>query len=114
MARRRDRIEWRGKQLSDKAKRASKAAIEETMGLCVPLAKTATPVVTGTAQGSIRSEAAVIQPHRVVGRWGSFQVAYFIWLEIGRRGRPGRHMLTGAADREYPGLAGRIRDRMAA
>lgn len=66
---------------------------------------------TSTALGSIMFEPARVLGERVVGRRGSFDVAYFIFLEIGARGRPGNFMLRRAADQEYPKLAERIKAR---
>ena len=103
------RVNWRGGRIPRRVAVASRRGIDATMAACVPLAKRETPVITGTAQGSIQTRPAVIQRTRVVGRWGSFDVNYFIWLEIGARGRTGHFMLRRAADREYPGLARRIR-----
>ena len=105
------RMDWRGDRFSDRAYNASRTAIDQTTQSCVPLAKAETPVITGTAQGSIRTEDARIfrRQHIVEGRWGSFDVNYFIWLEIGGRGRTGIFMLRRAADREYPRLRDRIR-----
>ena len=56
-------------------------------------------------------EPARVFGERVLGRWGSFNVNYFIFLEIGARGRPGNFMLRRAADQEYPKLPERIKAR---
>lgn len=70
---------------------------------------------TGTAEGSIRMEPAT---RAGSGRWrgafGSFDVDYFLWLEIGARGRPGDHTLQRAADVEFRHLGARLRERLAA
>ena len=106
------RFNWRGRRIPRVIAAASKVGIDQTMAAAVPLAKQETPGITGTAQGSIQFREAVIQGRRVVGRWGSFDVNYFIWLEIGARGRPGLFMLRRAADREYPNLGSRIREAL--
>lgn len=100
---------WRGGEIQKKIQQAARRGIDETLARCVPIAKANTPVRTGTAQGSIKFEPAIVKGNRVVGRWGSFNVRYFIWLEIGARGKPGRHMLRSAAAREYPQLKARIK-----
>ena len=102
-------LEWHGDKIGGKFKVASRKAIDVVTALCVVPAKAATPVITGTAQGSIMARPAEIIGKRVRGFWGSFDVNYFIWLEIGARGRSGIHMLRRAADRFYPTLAGHIR-----
>jgi len=106
------RINWKGKEMEGRVAKASRAGIDVVMALCVPAAKSETPVITGTAQGSIQMRPASIMGRRIVGIWGSFNVNYFIWLEIGARGRAGRGMLRRAADRFYPTLAGVIRQRL--
>ena len=83
------RVNWRGKDVARRVTNASRIGIDITMALCVPDAKRNTPVVTGTAQGSIMFKPAQIRGFRVTGVWGSFDVNYFIWLEIGARGRAG-------------------------
>ena len=106
------RLTWKGKEWSNRVAQASRASIDVVMVLCVPAAKRETPVVTGTAQGSIQMRPARILGRRIVGIWGSFDVNYYIWLEIGARGRPGGFMLRRAADRFYPTLASVIRQRL--
>ena len=106
------KFKWRGKKVEQRIARASMTAINVTMAACVIHAKGNTPVLTGTAQGSIQLRPAVTEGRRIVGRWGSYNVDYFIWLEIGARGRPGHFMLRRAADREYPKLTDRIREAL--
>ena len=108
------RVKWEGDKIPARVAVAARKAIDETLALCIAPAKAETPVVTGTAQGSIQMRLAKIIGNLVTGQWGSFDVNYFIWLEIGARGRTGIHMLRRAADRFYPGLADRIRARFAA
>lgn len=68
---------------------------------------------TGTAEGSIRPEPArKVGPGRYRGRFGSFDVAYFIWLEIGTRFRSGDHTIQRAADAEFPKVGARIKARL--
>lgn len=86
--------------------------------------------ITGTAEGSIRMERAKkISPERFRGLFGSFDVNYFIFLELGHfaasergfqftGGRPesafarmvhGDHTLRRAADAEFPKIGRRLR-----
>ena len=105
---RKAKVRWRGRILSKQSQEAARDGIDETMAAAVPLAKSRTPVVTGTLQGSIRFEPAKIDKNRVYGEWGSFDVNYAMVVEVGRGGRPGRNMLRGAADEEHPKLKQRI------
>lgn len=89
---------------------------------------------TGTAEGSIRFDPATkVGPGRWRGVFGSFDVMYFIFLELGhfvasargfqyRGGHPerafarfikGDHTLRRAADVEFPKIGARLRARMA-
>ncbi len=107
------RFDWRGDNVRRRSERASADGIDTIMAKAVRIAKTLTPRITGTAQGSLRFQPARKEGRRIVGRWGSHDVDYFIWLEIGARGRSGHHMLRQAADRTYPELPDEIRRRMA-
>lgn len=103
---------WKGAQLEAKVAAASKAAVDETMAQAIQVAKPATPVDTGTAQGSIRMQPAVIEGSLTRGRWGSFDVNYFIFLEIGTYKMPAFRPLRIGADAEYWKLAERIKARL--
>ncbi len=100
---------WKGKEVERKYLDASRKGVDVTMASCIAPAKENTPVVTGTAQGSIQFRPSGIFGKFVRGRWGSFAVIYFIWLEIGTRGLPGHFMLRRSADANYPNLAANIR-----
>lgn len=95
---------WKGTARLDDAKEAVRKGIDLTTAAAVAPAKRETPVLTGIAQGSVRMEPAKQEGRRIVGRFGSWNVAYYIWLEIGARGRAGRQMLRRAADAEFPNL----------
>lgn len=100
---------WNGKKIERKYLDASRRGVDLTTARCVAPAKRLTPVITGTAQGSIQSRPSRVERGGIVGVWGSFQVDYFFWLEIGARGRPGHFMLRRAADQIYPSLRSTIR-----
>lgn len=68
---------------------------------------------TGTAEGSIRMDPArKTGPGRWRGRFGSFDVAYFRFLELGTRFIRADHTLRRAADAEFPRLGANLRRRM--
>ncbi len=102
-------VNWNGKQVERRVLVASRRGIDKTLASCIAPAKRETPRITGTAQGSIQFRPAVIKGRGAEGIWGSFQVIYFIWLEIGARGRAGHQMLRRAADQKYGDLAGHIK-----
>ena len=109
--------EFYSKEILDRITKAARQAVDETMAEAIPLAKAKTPVVTGTAQGSIQFRPSVLTRdpatgrERIIGQWGSFDVDYFLFLEAGARGRPGLNMLRSAASIEYPKLPDRLRRR---
>lgn len=103
---------WNGRQISDRMKQAVAAGIDETTAAAVNQAKSdhGWGNVTGTAEGSIQMRPAVTEGSSVVGQWGSFDVDYFIFLEIGTAFMEGDDTLRRAADAEYPNLHDRIRN----
>ena len=105
------RLDWKGDQIKKRLLNAARQGIDETMADCVVEAMKNTPVDTTTLQGSEEFEKAVIRGDVVSGRWGSYDVEYAFYVEVGARGRPGENMLRDAADKEYPKLKKRIAER---
>lgn len=97
---------WRGAEIAAKASGAAKFGIDKTMSESVTYAKQnhEWQNVTGTAEGSIQMRGAEPDGTRMVGRWGSFTVNYFLWLEIGTSKMPARPCLRPSADVNYPSL----------
>lgn len=86
---------------------AAKAGIDQTMAEAVQSAKSNHPGWqnrTGTAEGSIQMRPAEVSGNVVRGTWGSFDVKYFIHLEMIDS------TLRRAADNAYPKLQQRIRE----
>lgn len=105
-------LKWRGAEVAARAEAAAKLAIDKTMARCVDEAKTDHPWEnrTGTLEGSLRIvDAAAEDGARVVGRWGSADVNYAIYLETGTVHMEPKPYLRPAADRQYPYLRLRIR-----
>ena len=100
------RLKWNGDEIISKFQKAQVAGIAEVATLAVGDAAADTPVKTGLAQGSVRAETPKVEDTRVSTVWGSFDVEYYIWLEL--RG----NMLRNAADAHYPGLAAAIRKHL--
>ena len=125
-------INWNGVEISLDLERAIKQAMDETMAEAVTDAKEHVPVRTGVLQGSIRLTPATSVGNHIEGEWGSYGVNYALAVELGNphlavpsdgstrettpyQG-PGKNtgyngFLRGAADKEYPKLAGRIAER---
>lgn len=69
---------------------------------------------TGTAEGSIRMvPARKVSATRFRGAFGSFDVHYFLFLELGTRFMRPDHTLRRAADAEFPKLGARLAGRAA-
>lgn len=103
------RVDWNGDAVKRRMLEATRRGADVTTSACVRYAKPLTPVITATLQGSIKIEPATLQSDKVVARWGSFDVNYALYVEVGARGRSGTYMLRRAADAEYPRFAQNIR-----
>ncbi len=100
---------WEGERVAVHVELAAAAAQHEIVTEAASIARGLTPVLTGQAAASVEIEPGD-DPLRTT--WGG-HVPYFIFLEVGARGRAGIHMLRRAADSTYPRLAGAIRRRLA-
>ena len=96
-------LKWNGDEIISKYQQAQVAAIAEVATQSAVNAAINTPVVTGLAQGSVKADIPQVAGNRVFTLWGSFDVNYYIWLELRL------NMLRNAADEFYPGLAAAIR-----
>lgn len=107
--------EWNADGTRDKLRSAARDAIDETMGRAVNRAKQTVRKRTTALQGSIKFEAATIKNDSVTGRWGSFDINYAIYQEIGpvtgKRNWSYTPYLRPSAEAEYPDLVSRIRER---
>ena len=103
------RIDDKTDRLRRKVRDAAVDGVDDTLAKCVREVKDITPVATSILQGSMRFEPAKRQGTKVRGQWGSFDVNYALWVEIGSQGRAGVYMLSRTADAVYPELAGNIK-----
>lgn len=107
------KLDWKGEEVEQKVMGvAVPNAMNDTTAAAAIFAKGNHPGWrnrTGTAEGSIRGDPARRDGDRWVALFGSFDVNYFIWLEIGTRFFEGDNTLRRAADVEFPRLAERIR-----
>jgi hypothetical protein len=108
-------LKWYGKDVLTALEAAAVDGIDETTAAIVPLAKAVVPVRTAILQGSLRMEPArKVMPRRVVGRVGSFDVNYAVFVELGTTRMRARPYLRPAGDAEFPKLAERIKRRFRA
>lgn len=108
------RLNWKGDDLKGKMAKAAIDGIDETMAAAVTAAKRLTPVRTGALQGSIRFVPARRAGDMVYGIWGSFNILYAVYVELGTYRMRGRFMFRQASEQEYPKLRARISKRFGA
>ena len=108
------KLVWEGELIVAKAKAAAVIAVNQTMAKCVQMAKGLVRTDTTALQGSIRMEPATVHMGGVKGTWGSFDINYALWQEIGTSVMSAQPYLRPSADAEYGGLEERIRAAMAA
>ena len=104
-------LRWQGKLVVGRLVEATKAAVDEVLSECVIAAKQYVPVRTATLQGSIMAKPAKASGGGVSAQWGSFDVNYSIYVELGTRYMSARPYLRPAADRFYPHLEATIREK---
>lgn len=99
---------WYGDSWKARVDDAARLAIDETTARAVPIAKGhhRWRNRTGFAEGSIQMRQAERTGRGWVGQFGSWNVRYFLQLEIRDK------TLRRAADLEWPKLAERIRSRL--
>lgn len=104
------RLEWHGQAIIDQIRAASADAVNTTLAQAVSLTKQPgwTPHDTGALQNSITFEEARPDGKGVVGSFGSYDVYYAIYQEIGTRFITGSFYLRRAADQAFPGLPGHM------
>ncbi len=104
---------WRGKQVNDLMVKATKFGVDKVMEQASIHAKNNHPWRnrTGILEGSIRPVMeAREQGNSIVGLWGSVDVNYAIFLELGTMRMQAFPYLRPAADVNYPNLKGFIRE----
>jgi HK97 gp10 family phage protein len=105
------RTTWNAGAVEDHIRDAVRRAIDETTAACVARAKSNHPWKnrTGTLEGSIQMRPAQAGPEGIRGEWGSYNVRYALFQEIGTSRMRARPYLRPAAQIEYPRLPDRIR-----
>lgn len=104
------RVDWKGKAMLDKVRRAEKAALQDVGKEVADAARPNVPRDTGRAQGAIGSTDAEEKPgggYRVLVGETEEVVPYLIHLELA--GNP----LRNALDAKKGGLAGKVKSELA-
>ena len=98
-------LDWNGDAIVNQYRQAQVDGVNEIAVQCVQTATPAPPhpFKTGLAQGSVKALPAQVRGSEVFTLWGSFDVNYYIILEL--RG----NMLRNSADENYPNLPKAIR-----
>jgi len=110
MAAGRVKLKWNGPIIAAAFLQAAKRAVDETTAECVVLAKGKAPFQYGVLQGSIMAKPAKITGSGgVAAEWGSFDVNYAIYQELGTYKMAAQPYLRPSAEIAYPGLEGKIR-----
>jgi HK97 gp10 family phage protein len=105
------KLTWYGDKIKKRIEEAQRLGIDETTLACQDPAMSRVRVRTGNLRRSIPRghQAARREGGRWVGRWGSADVSYALWQEIGTARMSAQPYLRPAAQIQYPRLAGRIR-----
>jgi hypothetical protein len=76
-------LEWHGDVVKAKLLKATAVAMDRVMADCVDSAKHLCPVKTTTLQRSIQMRPTKKEGKGLVGYWGSFNLKYAIYHELG-------------------------------
>ena len=101
-------VTWRSQAIIDEMVRVILVVAQDVGLHGVHIAKANTPVRTGLARNSVHME--LTHAGTIITIWvGSSGVRYFLWIEIGARGRPGKAPLGKAFAAMQLLLASRLR-----
>ena len=128
-------VDWKGDDIKRRMLTASIKGVEEVIVDCVNDAQDHVPYRTGAYHDSIRSNEEGVQVERevVFGEWGSYGIRYALAVELGDpslvgdtdlgmerdeddkftqtvRNKGNQGSLRKASDKNYPNLAGRIKE----
>lgn len=108
------KLDWFGDKVKAKVLQATKNGLEATAADCVADAVDVAHArhVTGTLARSIKFEPARDERGKMIVRWGSYNVGYALWQEIGTKSMTAWKgpYLRPAAAKHYPQLAANIRE----
>ena len=105
---------WYGDDVVARTERAIREGIDEVTSACVRSAIPLAPIKTGALRGSIRMiPAREVRTGVIAGLWGSFNINYAIFQELGTIYMSGKRFLRRAANRHYGQLRAAIGRRLA-
>ena len=104
-------VNWNGDQVIDQYNSAIIKGMTKTMADCVVEAKRVVPVDTGSPRNSIKivDFPPTDAQGTVSGTWGSSDVNYALWVEIGTSRANAQPYLRPSADKHYPKLDDHIK-----
>lgn len=105
------KLTWHGDAIAKRIDEAQRLGIDETTLACQDPAMSRVRVKTGNLRRSIPRghQPARREGGKWVGRWGSADVNYALWQEIGTARMSAQPYLRPAAEIQYPKLAERIK-----
>jgi hypothetical protein len=101
---------WQGDAIKAKMAVAVRVGMNETLAKAVNHAKGSVPVDTSVLQGSLRMEPAGGSPLK--GSFGSYDVNYAIYVEMGTSRMGAQPYIRPAVDAEFPQIGKRIKALM--
>jgi hypothetical protein len=108
------RLIWHGDEIKSRVEASIADAMNATLADAVAQAQQPgwTPRDTGTLANSITFEGVKRDGNGWLGSFGSYDVHYAIYVEIGTYKMAGRFYLRRAADAIFPTLPGRIAEML--
>lgn len=107
-------VKWNGDQIRSATREACRQGINATLADCVLQSQQTgyVPVDTGALKNSLRFEPAQGSGPQLIGSFGSYDISYAIWQEIGTRFMAGQFYLRRSADLHFPELPTHIKGFM--
>ena len=104
-------VNWNGDAVIDQYNMSVIKGMTKTMADCVVRSKRIVPVDTGTLRNSLKiiDFPKTASDGTVSGTWGSANVNYALWVEIGTSRANAQPYLRPSADENYPKLTQHIR-----
>ena len=104
------KLTWRGPAVKAIVDAAQQKAITATVADAAAQAQVLAPVDTGALRNSITFQAAQRRGSGWVGSFGSYSIAYAIYVELGTYKMSARPYVRPSADRIFPSFPGRLKE----
>lgn len=102
------KLTWKGPAIKALVDAAQQKAITATVADAAAQAQTMVPVDTGLLKNSLTFQAAQRRGSGWVGSFGSYSVAYAIYVELGTYKMSAQPYIRPSADRIFPSFPARI------